>query len=178
MIVGDRPFLIGEYIRAGEIEGVVEKIGVRSTRIRKPDRAVITVPNSRLASAPVERFLRRRIQFVLGVTYTTTADEMETLLEKLRGMLGEREHVVESSIAVYFTEFGASALNVMVLCDVTIRDWRMLLEEREQVNLAVMRIVAEMGLSIAFPTQSIYIEQMPDSGQGILLAKKIPDNDS
>jgi hypothetical protein len=54
----------------------------------------------------------------------------------------------------------------------------MLLEEREQVNLAVMRIVAEMGLSIAFPTQSIYIEQMPDSGQGILLAKKIPDNDS
>ncbi|MEL6405516.1 MAG: hypothetical protein AAFR81_14195 [Chloroflexota bacterium] len=56
----------------------------------------------------------------------------------------------------------------MVLCEVTIRDWRSLLEERESVNLAVMRIVSDMGLSIAFPTRSIYIDGIPDSLKGSL----------
>ncbi|MEO1644421.1 MAG: mechanosensitive ion channel family protein [Chloroflexota bacterium] len=167
-IIGDRPFLVGEYIASGEIEGVVEKVGVRSTRIRKPDRGIITVPNNLLATAPVERFLRRRIQFTLGVTYETTADEMETLLERLREMMRDRDRVIRSSVAVYFTTFGGSSLDIMVLCEVTIRDWRSLLEERESVNLAVMRIVSDMGLSIAFPTRSIYIDGIPDSLKGSL----------
>lgn len=162
-IIGDRPFLVGEYIHSGDIEGVVEKVGVRSTRIRKPDRGIITVPNNLLATAPVERLMRRRIQFTLGVTYETTADEMEVLLERLREMLRDRDKVIKSSVAVYFTEFGGSSLDIMVLCEVTIRDWRMLLEEREAVNLAVMRIVADMGLSIAFPTRSIYIDGLPEN---------------
>lgn len=160
-IIGDRPFLVGEYIRSGEIEGVVERVGVRSTRIRKPDRAIITVPNNLLATAPVERFMRRRIQFTLGITYTTTAEQMEVLLERLRDMLRERDNVIKSSVAVYFTDFGASSLDIMILCEVTIRDWRALLEEREAVNLAVMRVVNEMQLSIAFPTRSIYIDGLP-----------------
>lgn len=164
-IVGDRPFLVGEYISSGEIEGVVEKVGIRSTRIRKPDRGIITVPNNLLATAPVERFLRRRIQFTLGVTYKTTADEMEALLENLREMLRDRDSVIKSSVAVYFTDFGDSSLDILVLCEVTIRDWRSLLEEREQVNLAVMRIVADMGLSVAFPTQSVYVDGLPENWQ-------------
>ncbi|MEO1289285.1 MAG: mechanosensitive ion channel family protein [Chloroflexota bacterium] len=162
-IIGDRPFLVGEYISTGDIEGIVERVGIRSTRIRKPDRGIITVPNNLLATAPVERFLRRRIQFTLGVTYETTADEMETLLDRLREMLRDRDSIIKSSVAVYFTDFGGSSLDIMILCEVTIRDWRALLTEREQVNLAVMRIVADMGLSIAFPTRSIYIDGLPDS---------------
>lgn len=162
-IIGDRPFLVGEYIRSGDIEGVVEKVGVRSTRVRKPDRGIITVPNNLLASAPVERLLRRRTQFTLGVSYETSAEEMEMLLEKMREMLRGRDKVIKSSVAVYFTEFGASSLDIMILCEVTIRDWRMLLEEREAVNLAVMRIVADMGLGIAFPTRSIYIDGLPEN---------------
>lgn len=162
-IIGDRPFLVGEYVRTGDIEGVVENVGVRSTRIRKPDRGLITVPNNILATSPVERFIHRRIQFTVGVTYETTADQMEALLEKLREMLAERDHVINSSVAVYFTGFGDSSLDILVLCDITVRDWRRVLEEREQVNLAVMRIVADMGLSIAFPTRSIYIDGLPEN---------------
>lgn len=162
-IIGDRPFLVGEYIHSGDIEGVVEKVGVRSTRIRKPDRGIITVPNNLLATAPVERLLRRRIQFTLGVSYETTADEMEALLEKLREMLRERDNVIKNSVAIYFTEFGDSSLDIMILCEVTIRDWRALLVEREAVNLAVMRIVADIGLGIAFPTRSIYIDGLPEN---------------
>ncbi|MGB7339122.1 MAG: mechanosensitive ion channel family protein [Phototrophicaceae bacterium] len=161
-IIGDRPFIVGEYIHSGEIEGIVEHVGVRSTRIRKPDRGIITVPNNLLATAPVERFLRRRIQFTLGVTYSTTADQMEALLERLRDLLRDRDKVIKSSIAVYFTGFGGSSLDIMILCEVTIRDWHALLIEREEVNLAVMRIVADMNLSIAFPTRSIHIDGLPE----------------
>lgn len=162
-IIGDRPFLVGEFISSGDIEGVVENVGVRSTRIRKADRGIITVPNNILATSPVERFMHRRIQFTLGVTYETTAEQMEDLLERLREMLQAREHVIKSSVAVYFTNFGDSSLDILILCDITLRDWRKVLEEREQVNLAVMRIVAELGLGIAFPTRSIYIDGIPEN---------------
>lgn len=162
-IIGDRPFLVGEYIASGDIEGVVERVGIRSTRVRKPDRSIVTVPNNLLATAPVERFLRRRIKFTLGVTYETTADELEALVERLREMLRERDKVVKSSVAVYFAEFGDSSLDILILFEVILRDWRAILQEREQVNLEVMRIAADMGIGIAFPTRSIYIDGLPDN---------------
>ncbi|MGJ3240648.1 MAG: mechanosensitive ion channel family protein [Anaerolineae bacterium] len=162
-IIGDRPFLVGEYIRSGDIEGIVEKVGVRSTRIIKPDRGVITVPNNILATAPVERFMRRRIQFTLGVTYETTADQMETLLDRLREMLIARDSVINSTVAVYFVDFGASSLDIMILCELTLRDWHGVRREREAVNLSTMRIVSELGLSVAFPTRSIYIDSVPEN---------------
>lgn len=167
-IIGDRTFFVGEFIRSDTVEGIVESVGMRSTRIRKPDRGLITVPNTLLANAPVQRFIRRRIEFTLGVTYATTAAQMETLLGRLREMLKKREAILDETVAVYFTGFGTNSLDIIVFCDVTIRDWRMLYEEREQVNLAVMRIVAELGLSIAFPTRSVYIEQMPDNRDSML----------
>jgi len=175
-IIGDRPFIVGEYIQSGTIEGVVEKVGIRSTRIRKPDRGIITVPNNLLATAPVERFLRRRIQFTLGVTYETSAEQMEILLERLREMLRDRDKILKTSVAVYFTDFGGSSLDIMILCEVTIRDWRMLLEEREQVNLNVMRIVADMGLSVAFPTRSVYVDGLPKNWT-VGLPDTLPEND-
>ncbi|GAB4572618.1 MAG: mechanosensitive ion channel family protein [Anaerolineae bacterium] len=161
VIVGDRPFTVGEFIKTPDVEGIVEDVGFRSTRIRKPDQALITVPNARLASSPVERFARRRVSFVLGVTYETSADQMEDLLERLREMLRVRQHVVGTSVAVYFTGFGDSSLDIAIYCDVIHRDWHSFMREREQINLAVMRILDDMGLSVAFPTRSIYIEGGP-----------------
>lgn len=160
-IVGDRPFVVGEYIVSPHVEGIVEEVGLRSTRVRKPDRALATVPNAILANSTVERFALRRINFTLGVTYETTADEMEALVERLRLLLKERHYVRGDSIAVYFVGFGESSLDITMQCDVLHRDWRMFMQERETINLKVMRIVAEMGLSVAFPTRSLYIDKLP-----------------
>ncbi|RMG88604.1 MAG: mechanosensitive ion channel family protein [Chloroflexi bacterium] len=162
-IVGDRPFVIGEYIITPDVEGIVEHVGIRSTRIRQPNRAIVTVPNAMLASAAVQRFTRRRIDFKLGVTYKTTADEMTALLERLRTLLTERPNVLADTVAVYFSGFGDSSLDISVFCDVRLRNWRDFMNEREEIYLEVMRIVAEMGLSIAFPSTSVYIESMPAS---------------
>ncbi|QPC82611.1 mechanosensitive ion channel family protein [Phototrophicus methaneseepsis] len=172
-IIGDRTFSVGEYIKTDTIEGVVQNIGVRSTRIMQPDRGIVTVPNTTLANAPVQRFARRRVNFSFGVTYSTNADQMEALLEDVRKMLQSRDHVIKSSVAVYFTEFADSSLNILVLCDLTLRDWRSVLEEREQINLKIMRIVAENNLSFAFPSQSVYIESMPNRPSQLPIG---PDN--
>jgi MscS family membrane protein len=160
-IIGDRTFSVGEYIKTDTIEGVVQGIGVRSTRIMQPDRGIVTVPNSALANSPVQRFARRRVNFTMGVTYSTSADQMEALLEDIRKTLRDRDHVINSSVAVYFTEFADSSLSILVLCDLTLRDWRSVLEEREQINLAIMRLVAAHNLSFAFPSRSLYVESMP-----------------
>jgi MscS family membrane protein len=160
-IIGDRTFLVGEFIKAGEIQGVVESVGVRSTRIRTPDGGMMIVPNSTLANGNVERYSRRRIAFEIGVTYATSADEMETLLQRLRDMLKRRDLVINSSVAVHFMAFDESALSVEIICDSNARSWRQLRDEREAINLSIMRLVQELNLTIAYPTRSVYIDGLP-----------------
>jgi MscS family membrane protein len=160
-IIGDRTFLVGEFIKSGDIEGIVESVGVRSTSIRTSQGGVMIVPNSTLANGNVERFSRRRIAFELGVTYSTTADQMETLLERLREMLRQRDLVINSSIAVHFIAFSDSALSIDVMCDSKARSWRQLRDEREAINLGIMRLIKELDLTIAYPTRSLYIDGLP-----------------
>ncbi len=160
-IVSDRPFVVGEYVVTKDVEGVIERVGLRSTRVRQLDQAIVAVPNSVLAASPIlnwSRLAKRRIDFILGVTYSTRPDDMEELLHRLRTMLSERETVDSNAIIVYFIEFGASALNVMVRCYVNIADWTEFTAEKERILLEVMRVVESLGLQIAFPSRSVYIE--------------------
>jgi len=163
-IVGDRPFDVGEFIVTPDVTGIVETVGLRSTRVRQLDQALVTVPNNVMANSVItnwSRLSKRWIHFSFGVTYATTADDMEALLERVQDMLAQREHVDTETIQIIFTDFGASSLEVLVRCYVDLSDWYAWMKEKEAVNLAVMRIVADMGLSMAFPSRSIYIESMP-----------------
>jgi MscS family membrane protein len=163
-IVGDSPFVEDEYIVTPDVEGVVESVGLRSTRIRQLDQAIVTIPNSKLSGSAItnwSRLYKRRINFVLGITYDATSHQMDELLKLLREMLTRREKVDPDSVVVYFINFGDSALEILVRCYVFESDWGRFTAEREAVNLAVMDIVESLGLSIAFPSQSIYVENIP-----------------
>jgi MscS family membrane protein len=167
-IVSDRPFIVGEFIKTPDVEGIVEDVGMRNVRVRQLDQAYVTVPNSTIANAPIlnwSRLNKRRVNFTLGVTYSASSDAMRQLLGRLRQMLGEREKIDPESIIVNFTDFGDSSLNILIVCMILEPDWKLFTEEKEQINLAIMDIVAELGLSIAFPSQSLYIEHLPDVGQ-------------
>ncbi|MCB9436273.1 MAG: mechanosensitive ion channel family protein [Anaerolineales bacterium] len=163
-IVSDNPFTVGDFIVTKDVEGIVEHVGVRSTRIRRLDQAYVTVPNNMLTNAAVfnwSRLKKRRVDFVLGVTYQTNSQQMRTLLEQLREALRVRPHVDPESVIVHFIRFGDSSLDIRVICYVAITDWAAWTAEQEQINLAIMDVVEGLGLSIAFPTRSIYIESMP-----------------
>lgn len=169
-IIGDRPFDVGDYIITPDVEGIVEEVGIRSTRIRQLDQAYVTVPNSKLADAAVKNWSRlnkRRVDYMLGVTYDASSDDIRLLLHRIRELLNNWHSVEPGSVVVYFMEFGDSALNLLVRCYLTIPDWGEFQAEKEQVNLAVMDIVAELGMSVAFPSRSLYLENLPALAQNV-----------
>ncbi len=160
-IVSDRPFVVGEYIHTDFVEGIVEEVGLRSTHVRQLNQAVVNVPNSLLASTSIlnwSRLAKRQVNLTLGVTYSTSADQMELLLDRLRSMLKARETVDPNSVVVYFTNFGDPSLDILVRCYVGLADWGAFTAEQERIMLEIMRVVDKTGLEIAFPSRTLYIQ--------------------
>ncbi len=185
-IVSDRPFVVGEYIKTPDVEGTVENVGVRNVRVRQADQAYVTVPNSKLTSAPITNWTRlekRRINFSLGMTYDTSSDEIRVLVHRIREMLKVHEKVDPESVIVHFNEFGDSALKIIIVAMVFEPNWGAFQGVREEVNLNILDIVTDMGLSIAFPSQSLYVERgtmpigrlMEDERQILKGDQELPD---
>lgn len=161
-IMMDKPFMVGDLINAKGIEGVVEDIGFRSTKVRTFDQGLITVPNSTLAKEPVtnlSRMGKRRVTFSLGVKYSTNKNDMEDLLNRLRTMLGNHPELYSEPIHVYFTNFGGSALELFILYYTKTIEYKKYLMVKEDINLKIMHILDEVGIEVAFPSTSIYIEK-------------------
>ena len=165
-ILLDRTFRIGEWIKVGEVEGIVEDIGLRTTKVRTFEKSLITIPNQALSTKPVENFSRRsvrRIKMTIGLTYDTTREQMVNILKDIREMLKNHPRIdISQTTMVYFTDFGESSLNIFVYCFTDTADWKEYLSIREDVNLKIMEIVEKHGASFAFPSRSIYIEKMPN----------------
>lgn len=165
-IVSDNPLHVGEFIIAGDVSGTVEEVGVRTTRIRKLDQSLVTVPNATLTGAAVtnwSRLTKRRLDFYIGLTYNTTASQMRAVIGDIRDMLKERDKVDPESVIVHFVEFGDSALQIRIIAYVLLEDWGEFTAEQENINLRIMEIVEAHKLSMAFPSTSLYIETpVPD----------------
>lgn len=160
----DRPFKVGDWVQTKEVEGVVEDIGIRSTKIRTFAQALITVPNATIANAAITNWTRmgkRRIRMSLGLTYSTSTAQMEAILEEIRTYLKNNEAIHQETIMIYFDEFGASSLNIFCYFFTKTTVWAQYLQVREQVNLELMRIVERHGASFALPTQTLHLESIP-----------------
>jgi MscS family membrane protein len=161
-IFTDRPFQIGEWIKTPSVEGVVEDVGFRSTRVRTFEKTLVTIPNSKIANDVIENMdarPMRRISMTIGVSYETSADRMEQALEAIREILREHDQVDQGYWLVYFTDFGASSLDIFVYYFSKSKVWAEYLQVRQQVNLAIMRALEGLGLEIAFPTRTVYLRR-------------------
>ena len=157
----DRPFMVGDMVEIEGTQGTVEQIGFRSTRIRTWPATLVSIPNKTVASTKIDNWSKmpkRRVFHTVGVTYETTADEMERAVAAVREILENDEGVDQDYIVVRFTEFGASSLDILVYYFTRSVAYAEHLETRERVNLAIMRALRGMGLSIAFPTRTVYFE--------------------
>jgi MscS family membrane protein len=162
MILLDRPFMIGDWIKAGDMEGTVEEIGFRSTRIRTFAKTLITVPNSTLMNLSIDNFSqmpKRRIKLTVGVTYATTPSQMRQAVADIRQLLREHPAIDQEFFLVNFTDFGASSLDIMVYCFTTSTVWGEYLDAREDVCLKIMDALEKLGLEIAFPSRTLYLHQ-------------------
>ena len=170
MILLDRPFTIGDWIKAGDMEGTVEEIGFRSTRIRTFAKTLITVPNSILMNMAIDNFSqmpKRRIKLNVGITYDTTPGQMREAVQSIRRLLQEHPAIHQEFYLVNFTDFGASSLDIMVYCFTTSTVWGEYLDAREDLCLKIMECLENLGLEIAFPSQTLYLHDMDGKQQDL-----------
>jgi MscS family membrane protein len=162
--VSDRPLVVGDYVVTPYGEGIVEHVGIRSTQLRRLDQALVMIPNNLLNNCEIlnwSRLSKRRLDLVLSLRYDTTPDRIEDFLARVREMLHDRPTVEDDSVVVYFINFNASSLDVMVRCYILIADWGEFTAEKEAINLKLMDIAQDAGVGFAYPSTSLYVEQMP-----------------
>ena len=113
----DRPFRIGDWVTIGKVEGVVEEVGFRSTRIRTFYNSLVSVPNSNVSNSDIDNYgMReyRRLKTVLNLTYATTPEQIEAFVEGIKAIVKANKHFRQDFYEVHFTTFGAHSLDVLV----------------------------------------------------------------
>ncbi len=159
MIFTDRPFVVGDYVKFNSKEGIIEDVGLRSTRLRTFEKTIITIPNKTLAATSIENISARnmmRIRMDLGLEYETSSLQMRTILAGLRTRFEDDEMLDSETIVIAFTGLGESSLDVFISVFVKSVAYATFLEIRQEVLLDIMAIVEEAGSGFAFPSQTIY----------------------
>ena len=163
VIIFDKPFSIGDWIATPSVEGTVEDINFRSTKVRTFAHSIVTVPNSTLVNQPVTNWTKmgkRRITFNLGVTYNTPKDNLEKCVAKINHMLSSHPHIHQETIFVRFDGFNESSLDIFLYFFTKTTNWGEFLRIKEDVNFKIMDILEEQEVSVAFPSRSIYFENV------------------
>ena len=171
----DKPFQLGDWIQVEGVDGSVESVGFRSTRVRTFYESVITVPNRTFISAKIDNYgarRYRRIKTTLGLTYDTPPDKVEAFCEGVRELILRHPYTRKDSFHVYLNDFGASSLDVMLYCFVRAPDWATELRERHRLLGDALRLADELGVSFAFPTRTVHLvnssaEFHPDPPDGV-----------
>jgi len=166
VIFSDKPFDVGDWIQTPEVEGTVEAIGIRSSKVRTFDKALVAVPNATLANSPITNWSRmtmRRIKMTVGLTYSTTSSQMQNILSEIRTLLQNDVDINNTTIMIHFTDFQDSSLGIFCYFFTNTTNWQEYLIIRERINLSIMKIVEDNKASFAFPSQSLYIESLPEN---------------
>ncbi|MGI6097247.1 MAG: mechanosensitive ion channel family protein [Dethiobacteria bacterium] len=161
VIILDKPFSIGDWIYSGDVEGTVEDISFRSTKIRTFAQAVVTVPNSKLANQPITNWTRmgkRRISFSLKISYKTPLEKLKKCVQEIRRMIETHPDIHKETIFVRFNEFADSSLDIFLYFFTKTTKWGEFLRTKEEINYKIMEILEREGVSVAFPSRSIYFE--------------------
>jgi MscS family membrane protein len=160
VIVTEKPFSIGEWILTPSVEGTVEDINFRSTKIRTFSQALVTVPNSTLANEPITNWSRmgkRRINFHLGLNYQTSKEQIERVVKRIENMLKTHEEIHPDTIMVAFDHYNDSSLDILLYFFTNTTVWAEHVKIKHDINLAIMGILEDEGVEVAFPSRTIYV---------------------
>lgn len=161
VIILDKPFSIGDWILTSSVEGTVVDINFRSTKIRTFAQALVSLPNAQLANEPITNWTRmgkRRITFKLGITYDTPKDKLEKCIIEIRKMLENHPGIHPETIFVYFDSFSENSLEIFLYFFTNTTNWKEYLEVKEEINFSIMEIIENEGISVAFPSRSVYLQ--------------------
>lgn len=156
----DRPFGIGDWIKAGDAEGIVEEVGFRSTRIRTFYNSQISVPNSVMANAEIDNLGRRkyrRIFTTLNVTYGTPTEKIQAFVDGIKSLIAANPKMRQDYYEVHFNNFGPHSLDIMVYAFFEVPTWSEELSQKHQFYMDIVKLAEKIGVDFAFPTQTIHL---------------------
>lgn len=165
MIFLDKPFQIGDWIVAGSVEGTVEEVGFRSSKIRAADTSIFKIPNSQLSEIAINnKGLRkfRRYTTELGIRYDTPPDLIEGFVRGLEEVILAHKYINETNFKVAFIGFGDSSLNIMVNVYFEMTDWNAVQDHKHNLHVAIIRLAYALKVDFAFPSSTLYMEQFPE----------------
>ena len=157
----DKPFTVGDIVTVGNITGIVEKVGFRSTRVRTFDKSLVTVPNKKMIDAELDNLgLRpvRRVKFNIGLTYETTADQIKLIVNDIQEIIDKHEKTNQDG-KVRFQDFGSSSLDIMVIYFVNSPSWEDLINTKQDINYQIMEVVKKHKSDFAFPSTTVYLQK-------------------
>lgn len=157
-LVLEHPFGIGDYIILSSVEGTVEDISFRSTRIRNADNVVITIENSKVCAEYIQNANQRTSrlwQFTLGLTYDTTEEQIQRVTQDLTQLLQSQPTVQPNGVTVTLDKFNDYSLDILVRVYLTTLPYAEYLKERHRLNLLIMQTVKNAGCEFAFPTTTV-----------------------
>ena len=165
MIFLDKPFQIGDWITSGNIDGTVEEVGFRGTRIRTFRNSLTYVPNGKIADSTVDNHgMRkyRRFYTHIAVNYDTPSDVINVFVDGLRKIVQEHPHTLKDNYHVYLNDMADSSLNVMFYIFFKVPTWGDELRCRHEVLIEIIRLAESLGVNFAFPTRTLHMETFPE----------------
>jgi MscS family membrane protein len=163
----DKPYQLGDWVTVGDIDGSVEEVGFRSTKVRTFYDSIITVPNSRFISAHIENWGERRYRRIktnVGIAYSTPPLKIEAFCEAIRELVRKHPYTRKDYYHIYLNQLSASSLDILVYCFVETPDWSTELREKHRMYLDILRVAEGLGVELAFPTQTLHIAKDGDEG--------------
>ncbi len=182
-VIGEKRFVQGDWVKIdGVMEGVVESVGFRTTKIRRFDKSPEYVPNSMLSENVVTNFSEmtyRRINWIIGVEYRTTFDQLKQIRDEIEDYILNTDSFVspdEASTFVRIDKFNDSSIDILVYCFTKTKVWGEWLEAKETLAYRIKEIVEGAGTGFAFPSKSVYVETLPEKPELFPLHSKSGDN--
>lgn len=166
MIFIDRPFQIGDYIDVGGMAGTVTEVGFRSTRVRKMDSSIISIPNGNMANLSVTNLgvrVFRVMNITLGVTYDTPPEKIKVFIEGLKKIILDQEYTKKDEYYVYLSGMSDSSIDIMFRAYLVVPGYIDELETKQNIYMQIITLADSIGVNFAFPSRSLYVEQMPNS---------------
>jgi MscS family membrane protein len=163
MIFLDKPFQIGDRIVVDGVDGIVEEVGFRSTRIRTFDNSLVSLPNSKVADGSVNNFgLRRyrRFRTILSIGYSSSPAQIEAFTEGIKALILQSTVTRKDAFDVAFFDFGENGLNILLNVFFETNDWNVEVQERHNLLVNIHQLADRLQIQFALPTRTLHIETM------------------
>ncbi|MFD2130039.1 mechanosensitive ion channel family protein [Pseudogracilibacillus auburnensis] len=168
IIITEKPFTIDDWIMTPSVEGTVEDISFRSTKVRTFAQALVTVPNATLVNESITNWSKmgkRQITFNIRLTYDSPRSAIKSSVEKINSLLKNHPEIHQETIFVTVNEYKENGLDILLYFFTETTDWGKYLNIREEINLKILEILDQEGVEIAIPSRKLFLDSDEEEGE-------------